>query len=172
MPRLDDRPDYRLDNGKDAYRRGLFAASLRYHDGTFYVAVTPVGQNSRIYRTRDPRGKWTMNELDRAAFDPGLFIEPDGTGYIATSIGSDGTIRLLKLDRAFARVVDDRKIHYNAGAEGSKIIYAAPVGWCARQYLEPRSEILDFVLSKEARLPCRGERDMDGRFGFTVDEDD
>lgn len=57
-------------------------------------------------------------------------------------------------------------------AEGARIIYAAPVGWCARQYLEPRSEILDFVLSKEARLPCRGERDMDGRFGFTVDEDD
>jgi hypothetical protein len=58
-------------------------------------------------------------------------------------------------------------------AEGGKIIYAAPVGWLARQYLEPRSEILDFVLSRAARLPCRVERgDLDGRFGFTVDEDD
>lgn len=122
VPRLDDRPDYRLDNGKDAYRRGLFAASLRYHDGTFYVAVTPVGQNTRIYRSRDPRGPWVMNELDREAFDPGLFIEPDGTAYIATAIGSDGTIRLLKLDPGLRRVVDDRKVHYNAGAEGSKII--------------------------------------------------
>jgi len=122
VPRLDDRPEYRLDAGKDAYRRGLFAASLRHHDGTFYIVVTPVGQNTRIYRARDPQGPWTMNELDRAAFDPGLFIEADGTGYIATSIGSDGTIRLLKLDPGFRRVVDDRKIHYNAGAEGSKII--------------------------------------------------
>lgn len=122
VPRLDDRPEYRLDGGKDAYRRGLFAASLRYHDGTFYIAVTPVGQNTRIYRARDPQGPWTMNELDRAAFDPGLFIESDGTGYIATSIGSDGTIRLLKLDSGFRRVVNDRKVHYNAGAEGSKII--------------------------------------------------
>jgi hypothetical protein len=58
-------------------------------------------------------------------------------------------------------------------AERRQIIYAAPVGWCARQYLEPRSEVLDFVLSREARLPCRGERgDMDARFGFTVDDDD
>jgi hypothetical protein len=58
-------------------------------------------------------------------------------------------------------------------AERGQIIYAAPVGWCARQYLEPRSEVLDFVLSREARLPCRGERgDMDARFGFTVDDDD
>ncbi|MFW8114833.1 hypothetical protein ACOIDR_28505, partial [Klebsiella pneumoniae] len=72
VPRLDDRPEYNLTGGKDAYRRGLFAASLRHHAGTFYIVVTPVGQNTRIYRTRDPRGVWTMNELDRAAFDPGL----------------------------------------------------------------------------------------------------
>ncbi|KQN81878.1 glycoside hydrolase family 43 protein [Sphingomonas sp. Leaf62] len=122
VPRLDDRPEYALTDGKNAYRRGLFAASLRHHAGTFYIAVTPVGQNTRIYRTCDPRGTWTMNELDRAAFDPGMFIEPDGTGYIATAIGSDGTTRLLRLDRDFRSVVDDRKIHYNAGAEGSKII--------------------------------------------------
>ena len=122
VPELDDRSEYRLAEGKDAYRRGLFAASLRFHDGMFYVAVTPVGQNTRIYRARDPQGPWAMNELDRAAFDPGLFIERDGTGYIATSIGSDGTIRLLKLDPDFRRVVDDRKVHYIAGAEGSKIV--------------------------------------------------
>lgn len=121
-PKLDDRPEYRLAEGKDVYRRGFFAASLRHRDGIFYVVVTPVGQNSRIYRSRDPRGPWTMNALDRAAFDPGFFIEPDGTGYIATSIGSDGTIRLLTLDRDYRRVIDDRKIHYIAGAEGSKIL--------------------------------------------------
>ncbi|WP_082467866.1 MULTISPECIES: glycoside hydrolase family 43 protein [unclassified Sphingomonas] len=120
--RLDDRPEYRLADGKDAYRRGLFAASLRHHDGMFYIVVTPVGQNTRIYRSRDPRGPWSVNELDQAAFDPGLLIEPDGTGYIATSIGSDGTIRLLKLDPTYRRVIDDRKVHYNAGAEGSKIV--------------------------------------------------
>ena len=122
VPRLDDRPEYRLADGKDAYRRGLFAASLRFHDGMFYVVVTPVGQNTRIYRSRDPRGPWVMNELDRAAFDPGLFIEPDGTAYIATAIGSDGTIRLLKLDPGLRHVVDDRKVHYIEGAEGSKIV--------------------------------------------------
>lgn len=58
-------------------------------------------------------------------------------------------------------------------AEGKNKIYATPVGWCARRYLEPRSEVLDFVLGRETRLPCRGERgDMDARFGFNVDEDD
>lgn len=56
-------------------------------------------------------------------------------------------------------------------AEGKFKIYATPVGWCLRKYLEPRSDVLDFVLSREARLPCRAEiEDMD-RFGFTVDDD-
>jgi len=57
-------------------------------------------------------------------------------------------------------------------AEGKSKVYATPVGWCARRYLEPRSEILDFVLSRESRLPCRGERgDMESRFGFNVDDE-
>lgn len=58
-------------------------------------------------------------------------------------------------------------------AEGRNKIYAAPVGWCARKYLEPRSDILDFVLSRDTRMPCRGERgDMDRGFGFNVEEDE
>lgn len=57
-------------------------------------------------------------------------------------------------------------------AEGRSEIYAAPLGWCARRFLEPRSEILDFVLSRESKLPCRGERgDFESRFGFNVDDE-
>jgi hypothetical protein len=57
-------------------------------------------------------------------------------------------------------------------AEGRSKIYAAPLGWCAKRFLEPRSEILDFVLSRESRLPCRGERgDLESRFGFNVDDE-
>lgn len=40
-------------------------------------------------------------------------------------------------------------------AEGKAKIYAAPISWCLRQYVEPRSEVLDFVLHREARPPCR-----------------
>jgi hypothetical protein len=54
-------------------------------------------------------------------------------------------------------------------AEGKSKVYAAPLGWCARRYLEPRSEILDFVLSRGSRLPCKG--DMESRFGFNVDDE-
>ncbi|CZT14409.1 uncharacterized protein RCC_00386 [Ramularia collo-cygni] len=51
-------------------------------------------------------------------------------------------------------------------AEGRQQAYAAPVGWCLRQFIEPRSEVLDFVLHKsgdrDSRPPCREFRDSGG----------
>jgi beta-xylosidase len=121
IPRLDGREQYDLKNGS-AYRAGVFAPSLRYHDGTFYIAVTPVNQNTRVYYSKDIRGPWQFHELDRPAFDPGLFIESDGTGYIATSGGWDGHVTLLKLNADFSKVVEARGIFYYKGIEGSKVI--------------------------------------------------
>jgi beta-xylosidase len=121
VSRIEGGPQYDLKNG-GAYRHGLFAASLRYHAGMFYVAVTPVGQHTRIYKSRDVRGPWTVTELDRAAFDPGLFFDDDGKGYIATSVGSDGTITLLTLNDDYSAVAGAQKIYFNKGAEGSKLI--------------------------------------------------
>jgi beta-xylosidase len=121
IPRLEGRAQYDLKNG-GAYRSGVFAPSLRYYNGTFYVVVTLVGQNSRVYYSPDARGPWQYHELNRAAFDPGLFIETNGTGYIATSGGWDGTLSLLTLNSNFSGVVSERKIHYIKGAEGSKLV--------------------------------------------------
>jgi len=121
VPRLDGDPRYDLKDG-GAYRGGLFATSLRYFNGTFYVVVTPVGQNTRIYYSRGICGPWLCHELDRAAFDPGFFIETNGTGYIATSGSWDGTVTLLTLNSNYSRVVDARKVHFNKGAEGSKLV--------------------------------------------------
>lgn len=120
-PRLEGRKEYDLDGGS-AYRHGLFAPSLRYHNGTFYVAVTPVGQNTRLYSAKDIHGPWSVHELDRGAFDPALYIEPDGRGYIVTSGAWDGTGTLLTLSPDFSRVVADQKIFYIKGAEGSKVV--------------------------------------------------
>ncbi len=121
VPRLDGREQYDMTNGT-AYRAGLFASSLRYYHETFYVALTPVNQNTRVYYSKNIRGPWQFHELDRVAFDPGLFIEADGTGYIATSGGWDGHVTLLKLNADFSRVVEARAIFYCKGAEGSKVV--------------------------------------------------
>ncbi len=121
VPRLDGREQYDLKNGS-AYRAGIFAPSLRYHDGTFYVVTTPVNQNTRIYYSKKIRGPWQFHELDRAAFDPGFFIAADGTGYIATSGGWDGHVTLLTLSPDFSKVAGARGIFSYKGIEGSKVI--------------------------------------------------
>lgn len=121
VDRLEGKPEYDLKGG-NAYRHGLYASSLRYHAGTYYLANTPVGQKTRIWYAKDVRGPWRYHELEREAFDPGLFIEPDGRAYVATASTADGTITLLTLDKDLAHVTDARKIHYIKGAEGSKII--------------------------------------------------
>ena len=121
VPRLEGREEYDLKNG-GSYRKGVFAPSLRYHNGTFYIAVTPVNQNTRVYYAKNVVGPWQFHELDRQAFDPGLHIEPDGTGYIATSGGWDGHVTLLTLNRDLSKVVKAQEIFYYKGVEGSKII--------------------------------------------------
>ncbi|MCT8000444.1 glycoside hydrolase 43 family protein [Sphingomonas sanguinis] len=121
IDRLEGLPEYELKNG-GAYRKGIFAPSLRYHDGVFYIAVTPVGEKTRIYRSRDIRGPWQMNRLSEEAFDPGLFIDKDGSAYVMTSVGSDGTTTLLSLSRDLRTVTDKRVVYFNKGAEGSKIV--------------------------------------------------
>lgn len=122
IPRLDGRPEYDLDGG-NAYRYGIYAPSLRHRGDTFYLAVTPVKQNTRIYYAKDPAGPWQYHELDRAAFDPALVIEPDGSAFIVTSGGWDGTGTLLTLDADLAHIVSSEKIFFIKGAEGSKIIH-------------------------------------------------
>ena len=57
-------------------------------------------------------------------------------------------------------------------AEGRSKVYAAPIGWCLRQYVEPQSDVLDFVLHREARPPCRDVRDTGGGLGWGGAGDD
>ena len=120
--RLKGYAKYDLTNGT-AYRQGVWAPSLRYYSGTFYAVVNPnPSQGARVYYSRDVRGPWHYHELDREAFDPGLFIDAGGTGYIVTSASTDGHVKLLRLNEDFSRVVEARHLFYCRGAEGSKMV--------------------------------------------------
>ena len=121
IDRLDGDRKYDMDGGT-AYRGGVFAPSLRYHKGTFYVAVTPNGKPTRIYYADDVRGPWKHHVLDDSAFDPGLFFDDDGTPYIFTSGGWDGHVTLKTLSPELDKVVASKKLFYVKGIEGSKAL--------------------------------------------------
>jgi xylan 1,4-beta-xylosidase len=62
----------------------LFAPTLRYHDGEFFLVCTNVAENQGhfVLRTTDPRLGWSdALWLDREAFDPSLFFDVDGLCY-------------------------------------------------------------------------------------------
>jgi xylan 1,4-beta-xylosidase len=63
---------------------GVYAPTIRYHSGTFYMITTNVGGGGNFYITaKNPAGPWSepiwMN--DDGGIDPSLFFDDDGTVY-------------------------------------------------------------------------------------------
>ncbi len=70
---------------------GVFAPTLRYHDGTFYMVTTNVWGTGNFYVTAtDPAGPWSEpHPLDREGIDPSLFFDDDGTVYYIRHVGGE-----------------------------------------------------------------------------------
>ena len=92
---LVDNQAMRLENGKDAYSKGSWASSLRYHDGVFYASTFSYTSGyTHIYSTRDPdRGPWKETHFEPALHDNSLFFD-DGRVYM---VSGGGRITLTEL---------------------------------------------------------------------------
>jgi len=69
---------------------GIYAPTIRYHDGVFYVTATNVSGNGHfIVRTTDPAGEWSDPVwIDQNGIDPSLYFE-DGRAYFASTVEPD-----------------------------------------------------------------------------------
>jgi alpha-N-arabinofuranosidase len=74
--------------------RGVFAPTIRFHDGLFVVTTTLVGAGGNVLLTaRDPAGPWSEpTVIDEGLFDPSLFFDDDGRAYY-TRRGSPGIVQ-------------------------------------------------------------------------------
>jgi len=61
----------------------IYAPTLRYHNGTFYLITTNVHGGGNFFVTAsDPAGPWSEPVfIDDGAFDPSLFFDDDGKVY-------------------------------------------------------------------------------------------
>ncbi len=114
-----DMGGYDMSGGATKYRQGMWASSIRHHNGTFYIVVSPVGANARVYYATDPEGPWNYHQLDRGAYDPGFFIDDDGTGYIFCNNSPQS---VLTLNATYSSVVSQTDNVVNSGGEGSHLI--------------------------------------------------
>ncbi len=94
--RLEIGDAFSLRNGANSYGAGQWASSLRFHEGTWYVAFNTNNLGgSFIYRTGDiDDGVWERTALGRAFHDPSLFFDTDGTPYVFYGSGSTSAVRL------------------------------------------------------------------------------
>lgn len=74
---------------------GIFAPTIRFHNGTFYMVTTNVYGGGNFYVTaEDPAGPWSEPIwLDQSGIDPSLFFDDDGKVYYTRHEGmGDGYI--------------------------------------------------------------------------------
>lgn len=89
-----------LKNGENDYSHGQWAASLRYHDGNFYVFFGSYGTGkSYIYKTSDiENGTWTRSEINGMYHDASILFDDDGRNYLVYGAGGTAKIKEFNSD--------------------------------------------------------------------------
>ncbi len=119
-------PDLNWDR-MDRYRKGVWAGSLRYHAGKFWVYFNTPDEGFFMTTAPSPAGPWTPVHClwrTRGWDDPCPFWDDDGQGYLVTSHYADGyKIHLFKMsaDGRSLLMDSDRVIHQSRGSEANKL---------------------------------------------------
>lgn len=80
---LEDNEEHRLEDIKNIYGKGMWAASLRYHKGTFYVCfVANDSHKTYLFRSETIKGPWKRTEIEGFYHDSSLLFDDDGRIYI------------------------------------------------------------------------------------------
>src|SRR5436190_867054 len=66
---------------------GIFAPTIRYHEGTFYLITTNMSGGGNFYvHTRNPFGEWSDPLwVDQGGIDPSLYFDDDGRVYLSST---------------------------------------------------------------------------------------
>lgn len=67
--------------------KGIYAPTIRYNDGVFFMTTTNVSTGGHfIVHTKDVYGKWSEpHYVDQGGIDPSLFWDDDGTCYFVSN---------------------------------------------------------------------------------------
>lgn len=92
---LDGTPAERLENGQNCYGKGMWAASLRYHECRFYVIFVSHGQeNTHLFIADDVAGPWVHRQIRGYFHDCSLYFAEDGRKFL---VSGNTEIRLTEL---------------------------------------------------------------------------
>lgn len=97
---------------------GVWAPTIRHHDGLFYViVVVPAGRGAVVFTAEDPAGPWSDGQVITGldGIDPDLVWDDEGTAYITFSglllsgddIGKHLGIQQARVDLAAGRLLEE-----------------------------------------------------------------
>lgn len=89
-------PRYRLEDGT-AYSKGQWAATIRKHNGMFYVVFSndDAPRQTRVYKSSSPEGPWELHAKLPYLHDSSILFDDDGKVYV---VSGSGEIHLRELD--------------------------------------------------------------------------
>ncbi|GHU68004.1 hypothetical protein FACS1894184_08990 [Clostridia bacterium] len=124
---LEDTPGQRLDDSKGVYGKGMWAASLRFHDGRFYVCfVANDTRRTYLYQSDSITGPWTRQYIEGFYHDNSILFD-DGRIYI---VYGNTTISIVELNDGLTApkpggldkvILEDDRGRYKLGYEGAHI---------------------------------------------------
>lgn len=110
--------------------RGVFAPTIEFHDGTFYVLNTAVDSGGNFLATAtDPAGPWSdpvwLPTID--GIDPSLFFDDDGKAYLLNNGPPEGEPRyeghraiwMQEFDITQRKPVGPRRVMIDGGVDPS-----------------------------------------------------
>lgn len=124
--KLEDYGAARMENGKNIYGSGMWAASLKFYNGKFYVLhIANDTHSSYLYTAENVEGPWTQKKIPGFYYDPGLFFDDDGRIFVVhgnreirlTELSEDFTPKAGGLDKVILRDSDEVPLGY----EGSHL---------------------------------------------------
>lgn len=115
-----------LKNNKGIYGKGMWAASLRYHNGLFYVSfVSNDTRKTYLYTSQKITGPWKKSTIQGFYHDMSLFFDDDGKTYI---VSGNTNIRIVEMENDLSApkkggldkiIISDDKEKVGLGYEGS-----------------------------------------------------
>ncbi|MCR4989352.1 MAG: glycoside hydrolase 43 family protein [Lachnospiraceae bacterium] len=124
---LDDSPAERLELESTNYAGGMWAGSLRYHDGMFYAAfISHFSETTYLYTAKDVCDKWEKHTIEGMYHDLSLLFDDDGRKYI---VYGNTEIHLTELNDDLTapkkggldRIIIEDKTERILGYEGSHL---------------------------------------------------
>ncbi len=109
---------------KNTYgKSGIFAPTIRYHNGVYYVVTTNanVSQGGNlVVKTTDPHTSWSTPVcIEQGGIDPSLFFDENGKSYFMSTAQKDGkdAIQASEIDLNTGKVKNSHYIWFGNGGK-------------------------------------------------------